>query len=208
MTTLSQLRTSVARDIRDPNKTTFVDANLTDLINAGISEVSRVCPRETIEDVNPVVGTYIYPVATKTAFRAEVWRDGAFYTLIAHNDEMDSSQGGWSLHGGNLIVPNGVIDSGRDFTLDVFKLFGYSGRAQLVNDNDVAELDADTEWGVRAYARFMAFQSMNALRPLFSQWQAQSQNTDVSLNQLEQMVTIYSREWDKTRNHLRTLRKV
>ena len=40
-------------------------------------------------------------------------------------------------------------------------------------------------------------------RALFTQWQAASQNSDISPTQLNQMVALYAGEWDRARNHLR-----
>ena len=203
--TLAQLRTRVARDLRDPNMRTFLSAYVDDLINSGIEEVSRLYPREVVLEIAPLAGTYTYAVDIDTAFRAEIWRSGALASVLTENDGT-SSQTGWDLFGGQLRLPRSVIDSAVPAT-DEIHLWGYAHRPQLVVDADVSVLDDTAEWGVRRYARAQAFALMQNDRALFKQWQGASQNTDVSPNQLNQMVSLYASEWDRTRNYLRRLRR-
>lgn len=203
--TLAQLRTKVARDLRDPNMRTFLAAYVDDLINGGIEEVSRVYPREVVVEVAPVASTYAYTVDIDTAFRAELWRSGSLVTTLTENDGT-SSQTGWELFAGQLRLPSSVIDSSTPAT-DVIHLWGYADRPQLEDDTDVSVLDDTAEWGVRRYARSQAFALLQNDRALFKQWQGASQNTDVSPNQLNQMVSLYASEWDRTRNYLRRLRR-
>ena len=103
-------------------------------------------------------------------------------------------------------LPRSVFDSAVPAT-DEIHLWGYAHRPQLVVDADVSVLDDTAEWGVRRYARAQAFALMQNDRALFKQWQGASQNTDVSPNQLNQMVSLYASEWDRTRNYLRRLRR-
>lgn len=203
--TLAQLRTKVARDLRDPNMRTFLSAYVDDLINAGIEEVSRLYPREVVLEVVPVAGDYTYAVNIDTAFRAEMWRSGVLAAVLTENDGT-SSQTGWDLFGGELRLPSSVIDNANVST-DRIALWGYANRPQLTADADVSVLDDTAEWGVRRYARAQAFALMQNDRALFKQWQGGSQNTDVSPNQLNQMVSLYASEWDRTRNYLRRLRR-
>jgi hypothetical protein len=90
---------------------------------------------------------------------------------------------------------------------DTFKVWGYAPYPQLVNGADESMLDDSGEWGVRRFVRSQAFQTMHSDRAMFKQWQGQAQNTDVSPNMLSQMVAFYTSEWDRTRNHLRRLRR-
>ena len=153
--TLAQLRTRVARDLRDPNMRTFLSAYVDDLINSGIEEVSRLYPREVVLEIAPLAGTYTYAVDIDTAFRAEIWRSGALASVLTENDGT-SSQTGWDLFGGQLRLPRSVIDSAVPAT-DEIHLWGYAHRPQLVVDADVSVLDDTAEWGVRRYARAQAF---------------------------------------------------
>lgn len=203
--TLAELRTKVSRDLRDTQNRTFLAAYVDDLINAGIEEMSRLVPREIVDEIDPAAGVYRYSTECETAFRLESWRGDTLLGVMPQN-EGDSSQSGWELFGGFLYLPVAWVDQSQIGT-DIFNLWGYAARAQLTADAQVAQLDDNTEWGVRRYARAQAFALMQNDRALFKQWQGASQNTDVSPNQLNQMVALYASEWDRTRNYLRRLRR-
>jgi hypothetical protein len=207
MTTLATLRSLVANDIRDPLFSSFSSDQVDSLINAGINEVSRFYPKEMLADIVPITATYSYATSVLQAFRLEMYRDSAFYRSVPQNDHDESAQAGWELWAGNLLLPKGVVDASIPAT-DFFRLWGYGGRAQLTSDAQVLDADVDGEWGVRMHARWSAFQVMLADRSLYKQWQAISQNSDISPTQLQQMVLLYGQEWDRQRNHLRRLRRV
>lgn len=195
----------VANDIRDPLMATFTADQIDSLINAGMMEVSRVYPKEMIVTVPPVADTFTYDVDLTTVFRVEVLRSGRYFATVDQNQD-DSSQGGWEFFAGALHFPHGAVDL-RDFSEDAFKVWGYADRDQLTADAQVADLDIDGEWGVRYYARWQAYQAMLADRNLYKQWQAASQNSDITPAQMQQSVLLFSGEWDRHRNHLRRLRR-
>lgn len=205
MTTLAELRTMVARDIRDPLFATFTTTQVDDFINGGMSEVSRVYPREVIEDVTPVVDQFAYTTEARHPFRVEFYRDTVFQSVLPPNED-ESSQGGWEWFADQLHLPQSHVN--QTTVDDFWRVWGYGNRAQLTSDAQVADLDDAGEWAVRAYSRWMAYQTMAAERSLFKQWQAQSQNTDISPTQLQNMVLTYAQEWDRQRNQLRRLRRV
>ena len=206
MATLANLRDSVARDLRDPNMVTFIAATIDDLINSGIDEVSRLRPREVVDSIPVVAGTYEYATDCEDAFRLELWRSGRHYQLVPRSE--DETQSGWDIFGGLIHVPVGLIDHASPST-DVMRVWGYAPFTQLGSDDDaVSDLDTSGEWAMRRYARATAFQLMHADRALFKQWQAASQNSDVSPNQLNQMLALYQSEWDRARNYLRRIRRV
>jgi hypothetical protein len=207
MTTLANLRAFVASDIRDPNFATFSSGQVDSLINGAINEVSRVYPKEVLETIVPIASTYSYATGLTQAFRAEWFRSNAFHASIPHNADDDSAQGGWEVWAGNLILPKGLVDAAVPAT-DFFRLWGYGGRAQLTADGQVFDGDTDAEWGVRVFARWSAYQALNAERALFKQWQGASQNSDITAPQLQQDVALYAQEWNRQRNHLRRLRRV
>lgn len=209
MSTLAELRTMVARDLRDEGMTTFTPEYIDDLINAGIEEVSRVYPKEIIEHIDLVADTDDYPFVSPitNVIRVEIRRDGAFYSTVVQNEDVDSSQGGWEVFAGALRVPNGMTNSLNPST-DEFWVWAYGDRAQLAADDDMADLDVPGEWGVRRFAKATAYALMQNDRALFKQWQAQNLNTDVTVNQLNAMVGLYASEWDRSRNHLRRLRRI
>jgi hypothetical protein len=205
MGTLLELRTAVASDIRDPNFSTFTTDQVDDFINGGQADINRSYPLQVFEDIPYVSGQARYPTTLSTIFRVEVFRDDVFYALLAESSGIEA-QDGWDVHAGILVLRGDLLRS-LDEDTDVFNLWGYRDRARLVADNQVTELDMDGEYAVRTFSRWAAFQFMLGDRSVYKQWQGASQNSDISVNQLEQLVTIYSREWEQTRNRLRTLRR-
>lgn len=207
MTTLAQLRVMVASDIRDPLNATFNTTQIDYFINAGVNELNRFYPKEILDDITPVALTYSYATDAAQAFRVEVFRDTAFLRSIPANLDDDSAQGGWELWAGNLMLPKPTVDAMVPAT-DFIRVWGYGSRAQLTDAAQVLDADTDGEWGVRLYARWQAYTVLNAERALFKQWQAQSQNTDISATQLQTDVSLFAQEWDRHKNHLRRLRRV
>lgn len=203
--TLAELRESVSRDLRDTANRTFLPEYVNDLINAGIEEVGRLYPLEQVDVIVPIAATYSYATSIETAFRLEWWRSDRLYRVMPEGE--DDSQSGWDLFAGELHVPVGMIEQAVVAT-DEMHLWGYGQRAQLTSDLQVSDLDATAEWGVRRFARSQAFNLMANDRAMFKQWQGQSNNTDVSPTQLNQMVSLYQSEWDRHRNYLRRLRRV
>jgi hypothetical protein len=205
--TLSDLQTACARDLRDTNKRTFKDPDLTDLINAGVEEVGRVYPREMLLTIAVTPGTYDIDMPdTQQVVRVESWRNGNLHVAYENGADEASSQIGWEFWAGSLRMPKGAIDGLN--AADSLRIWGYQGYPQLVAPTDDSLLPDSAEWGVRRYVRATAYQQLHGDRALFKQWQAQSQNSDVSMNMLSQMVAFYVGEWDRTRNHLRRLRRV
>jgi hypothetical protein len=210
MTTLADLRTSVASDLRDPDMRTFTQVHVGDLINAGMEEVSRVYPLEKIVTITPQDAVYDYDLSDDNiiqVFRVEYLREDAFYAGLTESDH-DGDMNGWEVFAGELHFPRAWFDNSINVDTDEFRVWGYATRARLTADDQVAELDETGEWAVRAFSKFTAFSMLHHDRALYKQWQAQSQNTDVTVNQLGQMVALYTSEWDRQRSHLRRLRRV
>lgn len=211
MATLAELRTAVARDLRDSDLVTFKAPGLNDLINAGIEEIDRVYPVEKVVTIDPLANTFDYSLASERmveVFRVEHVRNDLLYQVVNRSDH-DEVQNGWEFFAGSLRfgLP-GVATAWFDPDTDEFRVWGYASRAQLTADAQVAELDTTAEWGVRAYAKAMGLQMLQHDRALYSQWQAMSQNSDLSPNQINQMVALASSEWDHLQKRLRRLRRV
>jgi len=211
MSTLQEIRTKVANEVRDPLLSTFTSSQIDQLVNNGIIEINVVWPKEYYEelagsDVDNLVSSGTLPTARVTSlFRVEWFRDGTYRALIPEN-QADESQGGWEFFADILALPSGIANA-VDSSTDTIRLWGYTDRALLANDADVADLNDAQEWGVRAYAKWQAFVLMSHERALFTQWQAQSQNKDISPTQLAQMVGLYASEWQDIRKHLRRQRR-
>lgn len=213
MSTLSELRSQVARDLRDPDHKTFLADHVDDLINAGIEEVSRVYPREVIAALAASTGTTTYDLTSIVTgrvvdiWRLELWRNSVFYMGIPRAADPDEgSQQGYDAYAEDLAIPVGVANAIVTAT-DELRVWGYAEYDQLGADAQQSQLDVSGEWAVRRYSRASAFELMQADRSQFAQWQAASQNTDVTTNQLTQMVALYRAEWDAYRGRLRRMRR-
>lgn len=205
MGTLLELREAVAGDIRDPNFATFTTGEVDDFINAGQADVNRAYPLQAFEVLQAVADDTEYATTLASVFRVDILRDDIYWRDLPQADGV-AAQSGWEHHAGLFLVPRSIAVA-LEPTRDSYNLWGYRYRARLETDEQVTELDTDAEFAVRAYARWAAYQTMLADRTVFKQWQGVSQNTDISVNQLEQLVGIYSREWEQARNRLRMLRR-
>lgn len=202
--TRAQLRTSIARDLRDENMKTFTSSVIDDLINFGVAELNRLQPKEELTEVDIVdAEVFEYTLTLTSVWRVELWRDGDFYGFIQPNDD-ESSQGGWEYWGNQLRIPQiSVLDAATD----ILKVWGYGERDPMTADGDNADVDLDGEMALRAYATYLGFQRLTNDRALFAQWQTASNNTDVSPTQLLGMVNTQAAEWRGMRNRLRRIRR-
>ena len=202
-------RQMVSRDLRDANNSVFGPAEVDDLVNFGIVEVSRLYPVEAIEvvDVTTDVASgkvnYIYPTSCSEVWRVEVWRDGVLREQVPLGDENSAS--GWDAYAGRVSLPPFVtLDPDA---LDSVRVYGYQQRETLHADDDVAEVDPEAEMGVRLYATLRGYQKLQNDRAQFQQWLAIPGNNDISATQLDGMTNTYEAQWNRHRNHIRTLRR-
>lgn len=101
MTTFAELKTALARDLRDPSNKTFSDADLGDLINHGIAEVSRVAPQKFIEDLPYYTGQLTYQLhgGQSNSLVNGGFEDGDTDTVLDAYTSLDSTDGGASTGG-------------------------------------------------------------------------------------------------------------
>ena len=66
MSTFSELKVKVSRDLRDTDLKVFDTTVVGDLINAGIAEIGRIAPKRFKENITPVVDTLSYAVQSAT----------------------------------------------------------------------------------------------------------------------------------------------
>jgi hypothetical protein len=205
---LDELRDSVESMLRDSDNEAFTAAEVDSLINQGIVEVNRLYPMAEIEDVD-IIDTdddgnidREYTVASTEISRVEVWRDGAYRMSI---EQMDSeANSGWDLWGTTFVLPTFAL---LDETQDTVKLYGYQDRDVLTAGTDVLESDAEAEYAIRQYAVLMGYQRLQNDRSLYQQWLKAPGNNEMSPNQLDNMVNTYIAQWERTRGHLRRLRR-
>ena len=205
---LATLRTSVARDLRDDEMQTWSPAQIDDLINAGIGELNRVRPLESVLPVTYVQGTNAYPLPFSTIFRVEVHRIGGptlVWSPIPEATGSAGTQDGWDYFGGLINLPDTMTFNADT---DEIRVWGYEDRPPVyANDEFPSFIDYDDEQGVRHYARYIGAESLLHTRLLFEQWQTQSNNSDVSATQMLQTVSTFQQAWQSTRNRLRRLRR-
>jgi len=214
MTAFSALQTNVSRDLADPSRLTFdVDA-VKDFIQQGLSEIGRISPQEFQEDITPVAGQLKYllrsadfssvPVPEIRLVRVEVWDDTpAFRFSVKSKAGQPSrySNSGWEVWNGSIEIPAWVESYVQ--TTDSIRVWGYSPYPPVVNDADVIPVSADLELAIRTFCRVQALRKLTSSRVLFKQWQARSNNTDVSLAMLNSDLQVAEQDWRRLSRELR-----
>lgn len=207
MTAYSALQTLVSRDLSDPSRQTFdVDA-IKDFIQQGLSAVGRVAPEQFQEDLTPVTGQTVYqlrstefsaiPVPEIRLVRVEVWTDipPRFRFKIKAKAGMPTrdSIAGWEVWAGSLEIPGIIAD--LITTNDLIRVWGYSPYTPISADDDVVPVSAELELAIRTFCRVEGLRRLTSSRVLFKQWQARSNNTDVTLGQLNSDLQVAEDEW-------------
>lgn len=206
MTTLTQIEVMVARDLRDTTNATFSTAELDDLINQGIDELGWFYPKEVVGSITLAAGTasYSLPSGMSWPYRVDRYDASGNYvgTLTANPGE--GPNGGWELHNSILwLPPSRTYASG-----ETLRVFGYGAWLQLSTGTATTDLDTSGLFAVRVFCQVEAFQRLLADRAKFQQWQAASNNTDVSAMGLNQLAFSARRRWQDQRRRLATLRKL
>lgn len=204
MTTLSDIRTQVSRDLRDTGNDTFSPDEVDDLINQGIDAVSALYPREVRERVTISSGVKTYDLTADfvSIFRVDIYDSGDSFrfTLDAGTGPANS---GWEYFAGLFRLPPSITWTAGDKA----DIFGYARYVQLSASSSTTDMDSTAIWGVRAFARAEAFQNLIADRSTFQQWQAASGNSDVTAIALAQLAANASRRWDRAQQRLRRPRR-
>lgn len=205
------LRTALARDLRDSNGETFTDAELNDLINAAIVEVSRIYPKE-MSVVLSVEQDFQYMFDLEDAysiFRVElIDPDGNLALAVRRNDQGDHIESGWDYHGGSLFLPAYAANRLVFQDGQTVRVWGYWPRELFHDDTDAFDGNGEAEYAVRAVATLMGYQRLQNDRLLFQQWLTNTGNSDVSPNQLAQTANMYQAQWHDMRNRIRILQRV
>jgi hypothetical protein len=208
MTAYSALQTLVSRDLADPNRNTFdVDA-VKDFIQQGLAELARFAPMQFQEDLAPVADQLVYPLRNAVfavtqpemrVVRVEVWSGtpARFKLKVkakAGQPTRDSTAG-WEVWAGSLELPSWVVDSYINVDDDTIRVWGYSPYNPISADADVVPVSTELELALRAFCRVEGMRRLIGSRVLFKQWQARSNNTDVTLGQLNSDLQIAADEW-------------
>lgn len=223
MTVFSALKTAVSRDLRDPSLNTFVDADVADLINAGLAEIGRIAPLRFQDDVALVADAISYKLRAAGAAAAipeievlsvELWDTTTTpHTPVrliapAAGAYVNFSDTGWRCWGGVLQIPRWVpvfVKGAESHYL--LKVWGYAPYAALSGANDTVPLSNELEWALRTYCRVAALERLVSERDLFSQWQIRSSNTDVSPAALMNALSLAQADWRRLKREITVLRE-
>lgn len=204
MATLSDLRTHVARKLRDADNAVWSTSELDDAINQGIDALATFYPREIVSDVATVsAGVQSYAVSDFTnIYRIEQYEGTTFKGIIPSG--IGGGDTGWETHAGVLWLPAGY----RFTTGNVLRAFGYGSYVQLSASTQTTDLDTAGQWAVRVFAQIECIGQLLNDRVTFQQWQTDTNSTDVTLLALTQTYNSLRIKWSAERQRLRRLRKL
>lgn len=228
--TVPDLAAKIRRALRDPAEAVFEDAQIIDFINQGLSDLSLIRPLETLVVVNDeagLAGTMTDPDATSVTDLDSVWAveligvDGTKHdglqTYIMPDDPTTNWRNGWDFVGGTITLPHSILDpiiadwESADPSYLVH-VRGYRHRRAIggdlnVNDDVLDLYSLPEEQAVVFVAQKSGFEALLNDRALFQQWQTATGATDISPNQLSQMVYGAQQNWERLRQHLRIIRR-
>lgn len=221
--TYGQLKALVGAVLRDPSNITFIDADVGNMVQMGITEVGAVAPMPFQENLTPVANTLTYTLRSAVfggeaipeieVVSVEVW-DGSATPIKpvmvinpAAGEYVRDSDIGWLVWAGVLSIPTWAFNlvKGNEATY-LIRVWGYSPYPQPVLDADVLALSDELQKAVISYVRMEALFRLNSDRDLFAQWQTRSNNSDVSPAGLMNMLNVARDDWNKRRRHITRLR--
>jgi len=216
MTAYSELQTLVSRDLADPDRLTFnVDA-IKDFIQQGLAAVGRIAPEQFQEDLTPLADVSEYqlrtadfavPVPEIRVQRVEVWRGTpskfAFKIKAKAGQPTRDSLAGWDVWNGTLELPD-YLTTYIALT-DIIRVWGYSPSPPISADPDVVPLSAELEPALRTFCTVEGMRRLTNSRVLFKQWQTRSNNTDVTLGQLNSDLQVAEERWRRLGRELKVL---
>jgi len=215
MPTLANLKTRLARDLRDTSNKTFDATTLGDLINSGIVEVGRISPMQFRDRIFPSANTLSYDLGTAIAIpkynnndkievmRVELWNDDPVIPELRSvfaprsAEYANHPEAGWSVWNGKLYITRRQYDL-INIDTDSIVVYGYAPWRTLANDLDeFAEngYSPDVEHAALLYARIEAIKRLLVERDLFTQWQTKSGNSDVTPAALMNGLALLEEDW-------------
>jgi hypothetical protein len=226
MTAFSDLKTTVARDLRDPDNKTFTTTDLGDLVNLALVEIGRIAPVRFQEDLTPVADQLAYvlrsdafgaaaPIPEIEVARVELWDTSVtpnkpLLRLRPYDAEyLAYSNVGWKVWDGTLELPYDLVVytiAGHESDY-LIRVWGYSPYVPLSAADDDAGLSAEREAALRAYCRVEALTRLSIERDLYTQWQTRSGNSDVSPAALMNALNVAMEDWRRRSRALTVLRE-
>jgi hypothetical protein len=186
-----------------------------DFIREGIVELNRTSPLDGHEEFPLIAGQIEYKTNAHLPYRVELCGPGGYRVEVLQQVEPgDAVTYGWAHRqwgdGGMLELPRSLVDavmSMADTDRPYIRIYGYANRSMPQVGSDPTGLDPNAEAAVRQYAKSAGFTLLTHDRALFAQWQGQSNNTDTSPTQMMNMAAQATREWQRTRGLIRTVRR-
>lgn len=221
MTTFVNLRAAVSRDLADPSGLTFDVNAVTDFISQGLAALSRIAPDQYQEDLDVQANVFSYQLRSALytvglspreirLHRVEYWagtpsRFGWKVRSKAGQPSQDSLSG-WAVFAGNLEVPQHEVDAMVAYDPNgLLRVWGYAPYIMPVNDNDIVPVGAELENALRTFCKVEGLKRLTSSRVLFKQWQARSNNTDVTLGSLNSDLQVAQDEWRRLARELKVL---
>ena len=209
--TFSSLLTSLRRNLRDTNGTTWTDDQLGELINQGIDAIETLYPKEVVDNVAytlPVQGT-AYSVAltnVKWPIRVDVYNASSKYRETVKPTLGEGADSGWELHGGVLWFPPHYRFATDTGTL---KVFGYGSWSPITigTSSSTTDLDTRAQNAVKVFVAAEALSMLTFDRAQFQQWQAGAGNSDVSALGMNNLALAAQQRWRQERQRIRSFRK-
>lgn len=214
MTAFSTLQTLVSRDLADPNQQTFDSDAVKDFIQQGLAAIARIAPDQFQEDLTPVTSQVEYPLRAPIfgalvpeirLVRVEVWTGTPskfkFKIKAKAGQPTRDSIAGWEVWGGTLEIPDWIADLIQ--STDIIRVWGYSPYTPVVNDADVIPVSAELELAIRTFCRTEGMRRLIGSRVLFKQWQTHTNNSDVTLGQLNSDLSAADEEWRRLSRSLK-----
>jgi hypothetical protein len=236
MTTYGELQDKIARVIQDPDKEVFVAETLVDITAAAWAEISRIAPQRFTEDIEPVADTLKYPLRDGVygedvlvddieVQSVEIW-DGSTTPAralrfvepqSAHPMGLSYSQAGWITWGGELNLPNRIVDFIGGHEADyLIRIRGYAPwPPPAISEDDPPTIDADgvipfsanLEEALVQYCNVEALRRLNNSKSLFTQYQTKTNNTDITQAGLINELSQARDEWRRLARSITVLRE-
>lgn len=215
MSTFTDLVTALAVDLRDPSNKTFTTTMLGNFITEALVEVGRLAPARFQQDITPLANTLIYSLHSTgdpeiELSRVEVWditfTPDRFVTVLvpSSGEHVDESSTGWRVWNGSLYLSNGQEDW-IDPAIHLIRVWGWAPYP-VVSGSTAMPVSTELEWAVRLRARLLGLYSLLASRNVYSQWQGQSNNTDITPANIMSQIAQSEDEWRRRSRAITILR--
>jgi hypothetical protein len=215
------LLTSIRRNLRDPNSTTWSDAQLGELIEQGIDAVSSIYPNEGVESVAYTVPTqgaiHSYTLsAVNWPIRVDVYNSDSKYAETIKPTVGEGADSGWDYFNGKLELPTHYAYSSNTGTLRVYGYKPWLSISPTYTTASVAispstvttDLNDRAQYAVKVFVAAEALSMLMFDRAQFQQWTVVGGNTDVTALGLNNLAAAAQARWRLEKTRIRTIRRL